>query len=298
MTTTTTAFKTACLALTILLAGAASAPAVLLLYEGFDYDATKTNGTAIDGGSGGSGWTGAWDSPTLGAVRYNTTGLTYVNGGVLQVVGGTLQDTGTGGGPNLAATREIATAIDPDGTYWFSYLVAATEDDDSETRNWGLFASTSESNSTGFGTQMGVVSDDTISAHVGATHDATSPPTFAVDGTGQFVVGKVELSTTVDDVVSIWVNPALPNTEGSLGAPDSDVTATATLGSFFTYYLFPGQNDVTMIDEIRLGTTLADVVPIVGGNTSVPETSTLVMLVSGLLALGMLRRRRPERTCL
>lgn len=285
----------ACAALLLLLITSASASAQLLLYEGFDYGDTAF-GSAFNGANGGTGWTGAWDRS--GQFTYIPTGLTYSNGGTLVTNAGLIRDARTTGGPNENITREMF-SVDPDGTYWFSYLTTAVDDGDANAndnvRNWTKFFSNSESFNTGFGAEMGHFADNELEADFSGANPA-SVGTYALDGTSQLVVGQAILDSTGDDELNLWLNIVLTATEGTIGTPDSTLTlASPTFGDFFTYYNQPGNNLTTELDEIRLGSTLADVIPAVGGTAVVPEPCSL--MIWGLLGLALvgfvsIRRQR------
>jgi hypothetical protein len=110
------------------------------------------------------------------------------------------------------------------------------------------------------------------------------------NNTTYFVVGRFDLNGT-DSTFHLWVtsNP----TSLTLGGPDLALaTANASLTNLnaatvrfrnFSINVDDGSN-VAKIDEIRFGTTFADVSPI-------PEPSTYALLAAGLGTLVWLRRR-------
>jgi hypothetical protein len=99
-----------------------------------------------------------------------------------------------------------------------------------------------------------------------------------------------------EDKMSGIMNPDLIG-GGDLDAADFDAAEdasgeiTATAGQNLDYLGFGighwsanSHGDKTMLDEIRIGTTLADVIP-------VPEPATLIVLSLGLVPV-LLRRRK------
>lgn len=102
-------------------------------------------------------------------------------------------------------------------------------------------------------------------------------------GTTYFLVAKFDVTATTLD---FWFNPT-PG--GTLGAATVSLTSAQlpTAGLGFSYIaLLGGNSGGATYDEIRLGTTYADVAPI-------PEPSTLALaLLGGLGAMGMIRRRK------
>lgn len=101
---------------------AAEAEAVTLVYEGFDYAYTAPDTDALDGASGGLGWSGTWSSgPNTagmgqGAYVYGTdmgyTGL--ASGGYAVKIGrsGWSQPGGNDGGASATRTFDLS-GVDP-----------------------------------------------------------------------------------------------------------------------------------------------------------------------------------------
>ncbi len=117
--------------------------------------------------------------------------------------------------------------------------------------------------------------------------------TFNTSDTIFVVVGYTFNAGASDDVVKMWINP-LSSTFGSGSAPtETLITTTATtdnaqIGSLFLTQRANNLNpNVIIVDDLRIGTTWADVTP------QVPEPTSAWLAGLGLLALrGWCRSRR------
>jgi len=269
--------KVLIVALTAMLASSASA--ALLLYEGFDYTAgedTLTNSANV----GGTGWTGGWSSNT-------SRGVADVASGSLSY--GTLQTTGNSAGIDIgldtrkgtydfdSVIRNLGGVINSTANYWVSYLI-------------NLDPANVPVNGTSVGVTFGTVFFGRCD------NDKTLPPSF----TDQWQVGDVMTPTTVTTgthlVVGkfgtdgdlwtqyIWIDPSTSSL-GGLDLTTASANGFYALGDTDTLAsVVIGGPNASVIDEIRVGESYADVTPI-------PEPASILLLVSGLVGAYKLRRR-------
>jgi hypothetical protein len=273
------------------------APAALLTYEGFgDY----ANDGPVNGLTGGQGWNGGWvvqsgnypmasSNPlTFGSLETSANGR-YLYGGSNYVGVGRQLDTSVNGvWDNLGY---VSGGFIDDGVLWFSMLAQINTNDNinftfsSDGTPWiqgntgNVRIRTSSSN-----WQLGTVDTDTTqTTNIVQAGNRSNNTTY-------FVVGRFDLNG-MNSTFHLWVtsNP----TSLTLGGPDLNLaTANASLTNldaatvrFRNFNIFAntgGSN--SKIDEIRFGTSFADVSPI-------PEPSTYALLAAGLGALVWLRRR-------
>ncbi|MBX6316095.1 MAG: PEP-CTERM sorting domain-containing protein [Isosphaeraceae bacterium] len=257
--------------------GGSEARAELLAYDGFDYASV---GSPLLGGNGGSGFADSWHAGGFNAVNHDnyligSSSLTFsnlltsgnhVSSGALTAIGGIVRDLST----PLAAgmTEYISVLLRPEGVpdqgalngYFGLYLNASTGND--------LFLG-----KPGGGSLHNYVIED----RGGARQHASG--VSAVVGEAALLVVRADLMPG-NDRFTLYVNPTPGAPEPSSGTVkfDSDV-GTATGLTIYSTGAFS-------IDEIRVGTTFADVVPVV------PEPSSLVLAGLGLLGLlGVARCR-------
>jgi len=260
------------------------AHADVLLYDGFDYSGIRGDGTGIGFGTDADGGTGNWDGAWSGNLRWISTGLTYTtSGGTLVTTGGAVADPLTN--TEFSAARDYTSAtIGADDTVWFSFLVKY----DAGLFDQVKFATdeTGTPNSAnGFGTRAGAgnINNGELEPMINQNRGGGATALDVSDGQTHFIVGKMELSSTGDDTLSLWYDIDLSETEGTLGLPDGTVTANLTIDSD-TFSISSGGGSAGIYDEIRLGESLADVTPI-------PEpASGLGVVAFGVIA--MLKRRR------
>jgi len=267
-----------------LLAGSAlnCAHAALLAYEGFAY---PTN-TSIAGQNGGSLWTNAWASGTSQGLATNVAGslgYTDVNGRSLQTSGGSLVvgnpggTTATTANPNRAINGNLSggtnTIAGPGRTNWISFLFQRLNFIPGpffRQANLGLFEG---------GTERGAVGAPNTSAtnfhllslwgsgpHNNAmTFQSASHP--ITSGSTYFILMKIVTDgVTSNDAAYVWFNWT-----NLLAEPDlSTATLTNNEVNFSAVNILrlqagnanaSGSNAAFQADELRLGTTFADVTP-------------------------------------
>jgi hypothetical protein len=272
--------------------------AELVVYEGFDYAPTDGS-VAINGKSGGTGFSGNWSS--LGTNGYKVYGgLSY---GSLEVSGGATQRPQTSSAARSSRTLLAPASLVADGsTMWFSVLMnPVTDKNGIANQSFGTLilgdaafnipVQSSAPPILNSGNAIGVGfagTDDggTDFANMciqGVTYKGgvltqNAAERLKVGNTTVMVVGKVEWAANgTDDVVSLY------NVSNLAVMPTMAFsTMTVDLDQSVFNVIAIGDAETSVFDEIRFGTTYADVVP-------VPEPATVSLLVLG--GLGLLRRR-------
>ena len=251
--------STRLVSLASLAALAGSAHAQLIAYDGFNYPAASALNVA---GNGGLGWAFPW-SPSSGVSWItDSVGSSYINAGLsLQKAGRRIT------GSNSASQRSISLGTplgNSPGTVWVSFIAQQTSGATSS--NW-------------LGVKLpctpGAGVDQFI--YIGKPYTRTAwgldPGGFSRHRTGSasvyaksFVVAKIDLRAGLDDV-RVWVNPPL------FGTP-ANATASVTalnVGNFQGITKAIAEVGSTAgvptgtIDEIRIGSSYADVAPFTDG---------------------------------
>ena len=250
------------------------ASAGLLVHDSFSYSAGD-----LTGGNGGSGWSGAW-TDSGNPVVVSSTGLTYkdVFGNTLQVSGSAL-NTADGGAATTISAREvtdrnaetwISVLIQPQGSF-SDFLGVSFYDQGLATAN-ARFAIEQTGKDLRLvrrapGTPTPPVNSATFATTIGTT-------VFAVihlvpgGGTGGL------------DRVDVYFNPRLDE------VPSSAHASLAISGLQFDRVRVAGQNGrSTLVDELRIGESFADVTPYIAPVD--PDTDGDGLLDSQEIALGL-----------
>jgi hypothetical protein len=245
----------------------ALAPAVVsaapIASESFNYAASSL-GTA----NGGSGWTTAWAG---GSTNVTAPGLVPGVGNKL-----------TTNNDNNGAFRGVAGQGTDGTTVWLSYLVSGTGAPvPAAYAGLSLFQNGTEnvftgkrSNQTTWGVERsgGTGGDSVVSANT----------------TVHRLVFRIEFgagTTLGNERITMWIDPA-----GGGASPGGSPAVTLTDVANFTFdriRVQSGNGTSINVDEVFLGTTFADVVPV-----PVPETSHVLPAALAALGItGLVRRR-------
>ena len=245
-----------------------NANATLLFSDGFNYST---------GGLGSVG-TPTWSGGNNGLIVTNAN-LTYSG---LQDLGGNALLLTNGSGGSSVATYANQTA----GQVYYSFLFDPLAVDSGNNYFTALNPSTTAPGGsadaidayyypTGKIEVRGAPGSGTAAASAGTGAALTL-------GTTYLIVEEIDLDAKV---ANLWIDPTPGAAAPTATASISGLTATAVDNVGFKT---TGATGAYVIDNLLIGTTWADVTP-----AAVPEPSTVTMVVSGLvLMFGLARRRR------
>jgi hypothetical protein len=230
----------------------------LIAYEGFAY-----NTGSLDGANGGTGWSNAWSASSSGSASVSATGLTYASGGqILVTSGGSASLPGTHYGDFRAPASTPAS-----GTMYISFMADRTGTGESGYLGLSLFNDSTEHLYIGAqsnGGQYWYMQQNSSNEWGNTTETAGATPTL--------LVARIDFGTS-SNVYKLYVNPSLTSEPGT-------ASASFTSSAAFSWDRIRIQSGVAGdIDEIRMGTTYADVV------SSVPEPTTCILLGTGAMAI-------------
>ncbi len=269
--------------LAILMAAFPESHAAVIAYDGFSTPGTYTDGTTIlTPGSGGTGWVDHWTvsgTPT-GQFAGTTSGLSYSNGGALTTTAGAAVDTS--GTLNAQMLRHFSdgTPYSNGTTLYFSFLTERTSSVTASFLNFRLLGGTSDSTRAYF--QNTTSGADSFSIYDQANAQLGSSFGSGLENTTFFVVLRLDLAAGATDTLSVWLNPAL---NAPLGIASASGTLNVDTNDISGIRLTAGNSVTGLFDEIRVGTSFADVSPI-------PEPATWALMAASLTALMVFGRRR------
>jgi hypothetical protein len=248
-------------AVTLLLAGRAMAS--LIVYDGFDY----TAGTGIEGQGSGSGWGQAvWYDNSGNGVNNTVTspGFTY---SAMPTAGNRV----TTAGGNNGSFRFLGTQ-GGSGTLYVSFLVQRASGGSSGYGGLSLFTGNS-SEHLFIGQRF---NQDVFGVERSGGGGANSGTTAA---TLSFLVARIDFNGA-NSSARLYVNPGLGSEPG---------TAQATLSGFSSFNFdtvrIQSGDPTFHFDELRIGTTYADVAPV-----PEPAVQALLLFAGGAALLGAARR--------
>lgn len=268
-----------------------NAGAALVGYEGFEGYTIGASPT-LQSGTGNMGFSGAYSNSNGHTVQAGT--LSYTNGGTLITSPGSLKSTGFG-----QVTRPLATSLATNTMtgeeLWVAYLFKSGPNrEDANIVRFYYGPSGVDGQRIDLNAPRGFPDTTQQAVNVGAWFN-NSP-----NGGGALFnpVGQVDLLVlqyTLDDantagnqgVMRAYVNPTIGGAAPAIG---TEAVSFTGLGGFdspdnLRLFSFGGGDYAVTWDELRWGTSFADVTPVI------PEPTTFVLLGSSGLALAASRRR-------
>jgi hypothetical protein len=253
----------------------AHSQATLTFYEGFNYATGADLAT-----QSASAWANvnSGDNVPVVSGSLNVSGLQASTGNSVTFDGAGIDE------------QRSFTAI-ASGSVWYSMAFQITSLGTLNTTG-GYFAGLA-SGTTNFSSTLWSRNDGAGGFNIGLANNTTAANV-------NWAVGSLSLNTTYyivanfdvdNDTAAYWLNPSSANfAAGSAPiATASGLTGTvrASLDRFFLRQDSTTATPFVQVDEIRVGTTWADVTPV-----GVPEPSTYMMLLGGALMMVLVVRRK------
>lgn len=254
----------------------------VLAYDGFDYP--EAVGTSIAGLNGGTGWIDAYPTPSGTIALANDLSFSGFFPSTGKSMDFGLNANMTTDGRNWSATASS-------GTYWYSMLARPQIVGSNRGRGTFFVLQGVGDSQNGFGFRI----DDNAGSPQFKAWTRTQAAGANIDFSGGYdqtyvVLGKLTVDTALNTTSALWVygpSDTLPATEPSTPM-SSQTQVTGSVLSAIGGRAFSNSGPLGY-DEIRVGTTFADVMP-------VPEpASVAAAMVAGLGGLGLLARRRFRR---
>lgn len=183
----------------------------------------------------------------------------------------------------MFAGRKWTGYTDYDDSLWFSFLFnTSSASTSSELR---VFALGNNTYSVGAGAMAFAFSDQTgkglLHAQLGGSRSTGLYYNHDVDN---LLVGRVAFTgDNSAGSVTVWLNPSLGEVPDI--ADGATRTGTTSTAAWSTLYMRGGSNWRGQVDEVRVGTSFFDVVP-------VPEPASGLLAVFGIVGALLMRRRR------
>ena len=246
-----------------------SANATLLFSEAFNY----TSGTGLTGQINPGNST-AWSSANSTYLAIGSGNLTYDG---LVDLGGNELVINNGGSSSLYNTFANQTG----GQIYYSFLFNASAADSGNNYFTALNPGTTAPSGSADAIDAYYYTNGKVYVRgAGASANAGTGSALTLNTT-YLIVEMIDLTAKTG---SLWIDPTLGDGAPTATASLSSLTATAVDNIGFKSQNTPG---ITyLIDNVRVGTTWADVTP-------VPEPSSIALAAAGLgLMMAMIRRRR------
>jgi len=243
-----------------------------------DFESYAVGG--LNGNNGGSGWGGAWSATSQ--VSVVSGGLSYSNGSVSINGGSRAARFVPNEGTNITdgiVSRALASG--QSGTVYMSFLFSDTVNPDLSGSNDFIqfgFDTGGGNPRSSIMRRNGTFQSRTTTATGGSADSGIS----SVVGNTYLLVFKAEKTGSNYDAISLFVNPS-SSLEPVADAVASGDSGLASLSALVGRSAFHEIGDTFLIDQLTIGTSFADVVP-------VPEPSSWFIVSLGSVIL--LRRRR------
>ena len=278
-----------CAALLTACAAAPVARADTVAYEGFDY----AEGADLSGQTGGSGFSTAWTATGGDTAGAGSLAFTDALGNALLTSGNRGLYTGAAGTSSTSRDLPAVRGAD-DTTTWISFLGQRLGERSGDPATFFRAANISLFNSTLAASQEQLAIGE-------ATNRAEDTWSLVPDGSGANTRASAtpfdQLSLVVvridhlpgADTAYLFLNPNLGGDGPDISLAEATATGDFSFNRIRPFAGNPNANPPSphaefQIDELRVGTTYADVTPVV------PEPAALALL--GAAVFPLLRRRR------
>ena len=263
----------------LLLAASSPAKATLLAYDGFNYAAGQT----VVGQGTNSGWPTANDPYTISAGNSANASIEASDmntGNGLVTSGNQLDINGSAPGGNEGVYRNLGATYNTAGNvYWFSALMQVDSNVGASYAGVSLFNNTTEDFFFG---QRNRTPFWGIEQHAASTANST---VSAANSTTAFLV--VQLNG-ITHTASLYMNPNL-----SMGGIPATASTSLTFTDFsFDRFRVEAGVETLDVDEIRFGTTYADVTPTTTAVMQAPEPPSTLCAALLLMGLPVFRKFR------
>ena len=276
-----------------LVGGFQAARADLIAYESFSDPAGQT----LSGMGSGMGFANSWQSATISP---NGSGTSVADNSANYVVQATSLDGGAipAQGGRVAAlaqyslgsgvTRDLSTPIGAPGSTVYISMLLRADGTLNEGASGGFFGLLLNASTTTPSTSQDLFIGKTGGGNFGLEdrggNNSHLSSTTAAIGVSDFLVVKAEFSAAgTPDKFTLYMNPTATDMGTGIVKQDSNLGMVNSMTIYST--------GAFSMDELRVGTTLGDVVP-AGETVAVPEPASVAMLALAGCGVAAFARRR------